>query len=163
MPNIFKSFLKPAVDQYVFKDVDDIIIEPPPPPPEENPPEPPRELTPEESEEKANADSVISFAKVQADEILADARRQAEELLEQQLALITTFYGSMMAHVIFNPIAANLAARDEEEIVCREIILEGIMAIQSGENPKFLRERLLTFMQQKQRDKEGGKRRREEE
>ena len=40
MPNIFKSFLKPAVDQYVFKDVDDIIIEPPPPPPEENPPEP---------------------------------------------------------------------------------------------------------------------------
>ena len=75
------------------------------------------------------------------------------------VALITTFYGSMMAHVIFNPIAANLAARDEEEIVCREIILEGIMAIQSGENPKFLRERLLTFMQQKQRDKEGGKRR----
>ena len=66
MPNIFKSFLKPAVDQYVFKDVDDIIIEPPPPPPEENPPEPPRELTPEESEEKANADSVISFTKVQA-------------------------------------------------------------------------------------------------
>ena len=79
------------------------------------------------------------------------------------VALITTFYGSMMAHVLFNPIAANLAARDEEEIVCREIILEGIMAIQSGENPKFLRERLLTFMQQKQRDKEGGKRRREEE
>ena len=74
MPNIFKSFLKPAVNQYVLKDVDDIIIEPPPPPPEENPPEPPRELTPEESEEKANADSVISFAKVQADEILADAR-----------------------------------------------------------------------------------------
>ena len=79
------------------------------------------------------------------------------------VALITTFYGSMLAHVIFNPIAANLAARDEEEIVCREIILESIMAIQSGENPKFLRERLLTFMQQKQRDKEGGKRRGEEE
>ncbi len=79
------------------------------------------------------------------------------------VALITTFYGSIMAHVIFNPIAANLAARDEEEIVCREIILEGIMAIQSGENPKFLRERFLTFMKQKQRDKEGGKRRGEEE
>ena len=67
------------------------------------------------------------------------------------VALITTFYGSVMAHVIFNPIAANLSARDEEEVVCREIILEGIMAIQSGENPKFLRERLLTFMKQKQR------------
>ena len=72
------------------------------------------------------------------------------------VALITTFYGSLLAHVVFNPIAANLAARDEEEMVCREIILEGIMAIQSGENPKFLRERLLTFMNQKRREAESG-------
>ena len=53
--------------------------------------------------------------------------------------------------MVFNPIAANLTARDEEEILCRQIIMEGIMAIQSGENPKFLRERLLTFMNEKQR------------
>ena len=72
------------------------------------------------------------------------------------VALITTFYGSLLAHVLFNPIAANLAARDEEEILCREIIVEGIMAIQSGENPKFLRERLMTFMNQKMRDSESG-------
>ena len=71
------------------------------------------------------------------------------------VALITTFYGSFLAHVIFNPIAANLTARDEEEILCRQIIVEGIMAIQSGENPKFLRERLLTFVNQKQRDSAG--------
>ena len=70
------------------------------------------------------------------------------------VALITTFYGSFLAHVIFNPIAANLTARDEEEVLCRQIIVEGIMAIQSGENPKFLRERLMTFMNQKAR--EGG-------
>ena len=70
------------------------------------------------------------------------------------VALVTTFYGSFLAHVIFNPIAANLTARDEEEILCRQIIVEGIMAIQSGENPKFLRERLMTFMNQKLR--EGG-------
>ena len=68
------------------------------------------------------------------------------------LALITTFYGALLAHVVFNPVAANLAARDEEEILCREIILEGVMAIQSGENPKFLRERLLGFMNEKQRE-----------
>lgn len=74
------------------------------------------------------------------------------------VALVTTFYGSFMAHVIFNPIAANLIARDEEEVLCRQIVVEGIMAIQSGENPKFLRERLLTFMHQKLRDteQEGG-------
>lgn len=72
------------------------------------------------------------------------------------VALVTTFYGSLLAHVIFNPIAANLTARDEEEILCRQIIVEGIMAIQSGENPKFLRERLMTFMQQQLREGEGG-------
>ena len=68
------------------------------------------------------------------------------------VALVTTFYGSFLAHVVFNPIAANLTARDEEEVLCRQIIVEGIMAIQSGENPKFLRERLMTFMNQKQRE-----------
>ena len=75
------------------------------------------------------------------------------------VALITTFYGSLLAHVVFNPIASNLTARDEEEILCREIILEGIMAIQSGENPKFLRERLMTFLNQKlsEENEEGGK------
>ena len=72
------------------------------------------------------------------------------------VALVTTFYGSLLAHVIFNPIAANLTARDEEEVLCRQIVVEGIMAIQSGENPKFLRERLLTFMKQNQRDDMGG-------
>ncbi len=71
------------------------------------------------------------------------------------VALVTTFYGSFLAHVIFNPIAANLTARDEEEILCRQIIVEGIMAIQSGENPKFLRERLMTFMNQQQREGSG--------
>lgn len=71
------------------------------------------------------------------------------------VALVTTFYGSFLAHVIFNPIAANLTARDEEEVLCRQIVVEGIMAIQSGENPKFLRERLLTFMKQNQRSEEG--------
>lgn len=72
------------------------------------------------------------------------------------VALVTTFYGSLLAHVIFNPIAANLTARDEEEILCRQIVVEGIMAIQSGENPKFLRERLMTFVNQKQREGRGG-------
>ncbi len=44
---------------------------------------------------------------------------------DMAVALITTFYGSLLAHVVFNPIAANLTARDEEEILCRQIIMEG--------------------------------------
>lgn len=71
-------------------------------------------------------------------------------------ALITTLYGCILAHMLFSPIASNLRVRDEEEVLCKMIIVEGIMSIQSGENPKFLREKLLTFMAQKQREDGGG-------
>ena len=72
-------------------------------------------------------------------------------------ALITTLYGCVLAHMIFGPIATQLRQRDEEEMLCKLIIVEGIMSIQSGANPKFLREKLLTFLSQKQRGGEGGK------
>ena len=71
-------------------------------------------------------------------------------------ALITTLYGCILAHMIFGPIANQLRQRDEEEPLCKLIIVEGIMSIQSGANPKFLREKLMTFMSQQQRDGEGG-------
>ena len=71
-------------------------------------------------------------------------------------ALITTLYGCVLAHMIFGPVATQLRQRDEEEVLCKLIIVEGIMSIQSGANPKFLREKLLTFMSQKQRDGGGG-------
>jgi chemotaxis protein MotA len=71
-------------------------------------------------------------------------------------ALITTLYGCVLAHMLFGPIATNLRTRDSEEVLCKMIIVEGILSIQSGENPKFLRERLMTFMEQQQRDGEGG-------
>ena len=78
-------------------------------------------------------------------------------------ALITTLYGCVLAHMIFGPIANQLRKRDEEETLCKLIIVEGIMSIQSGANPKFLREKLLTFMSQKQRDGEGGGGKKKEE
>lgn len=63
-------------------------------------------------------------------------------------ALITTFYGVILANLIFNPIANNLRTRDEEECLCRQLIVEGVMAIQSGENPKFIREKLEGYLEQ---------------
>lgn len=66
-------------------------------------------------------------------------------------ALITTLYGCILAHMVFGPIAVLLRNRDAQEVLCKMIIIEGIMSIQSGENPKFLKERLLTYMSQKQR------------
>lgn len=67
-------------------------------------------------------------------------------------ALVTTLYGCILAHMIFGPVAQLLRGRDAEEILCKQIIVEGVMSIQSGENPKSLRERLLTYMSQKQRE-----------
>lgn len=72
-------------------------------------------------------------------------------------ALITTLYGCILAHMVFGPIATLLRNRDSEEVLCKMIIVEGVMSIQAGENPKFLRERLMTFMAQEQRGEDGGK------
>ena len=70
-------------------------------------------------------------------------------------ALITTLYGCILAHMIFGPIANNLRIRDGEEVLCKQIIVEGIMSIQSGENPKALREKLLTYIPQGKREESG--------
>ncbi|MBE6909695.1 MAG: motility protein A [Ruminococcaceae bacterium] len=70
-------------------------------------------------------------------------------------ALITTFYGCILAHMFFGPLASHLRAQDEKEVICKQIVVEGICGIQAGENPKFLRERLLTFVSQKERGGEG--------
>ena len=77
-------------------------------------------------------------------------------------ALITTLYGCILAHIFFGPIANNLRIRDQEEVLCKQIIVEGIMSIQSGENPKFLREKLLTYMGQDVRTEDSSKKEKSE-
>lgn len=72
---------------------------------------------------------------------------------DMSVALITTFYGSVLSNLLFHPIAKKLRIRqDEEELYCSTII-EGIIAIQSGENPKYLREHLLASLKQSQQKK----------
>ena len=71
------------------------------------------------------------------------------------VAMITTLYGCIVAHMIFGPLASHLRAQDEQECLCKLIVVEGITGIQAGENPKFLRERLLTFVSQKSREATG--------
>lgn len=62
------------------------------------------------------------------------------------IALITTFYGSLLANLIFSPIANKLKARHAEEMLCKQLIVEGILSIQSGENPKFIKEKLISYL-----------------
>ncbi|MCI9568397.1 MAG: motility protein A [Lachnospiraceae bacterium] len=72
---------------------------------------------------------------------------------DMSVALITTFYGSAFANIFCQPIAKKLRIREsEEELYCATVI-EGIMGIQAGENPKFLREHLLACMKQSQQKK----------
>lgn len=65
------------------------------------------------------------------------------------VALITTFYGTIMANLVFTPLANKLALRSSEELLIKEIILEGIISIQSGMNPRILEEKLNSFLSPK--------------
>lgn len=69
------------------------------------------------------------------------------------VALITTFYGSILANVLFTPLASQLKSIHESEVLCKEIIIEGILAVQAGENPKFIREKLLSYLSDKERER----------
>lgn len=62
------------------------------------------------------------------------------------VALITTFYGSLFANLIFIPIAKKLGGKSAEEITVREIMIEGLLSIQAGENPRIIEEKLKAFL-----------------
>ena len=70
------------------------------------------------------------------------------------VALLTTLYGSMLANIFFIPIANKLKIRHDEEMVCKLIVADGVRAIQAGENPRFIEEKLLLLVESKKRSAE---------
>jgi len=70
------------------------------------------------------------------------------------VALITTLYGAISANLFFLPFAEKLAFISRHELLCMEIILRGIMAIQSGDNPRVIQQTLSTFVPPSQRRSE---------
>ena len=68
------------------------------------------------------------------------------------VALLTTFYGALMANLIFIPIAGKLGMRSEAEIAVKEAAIEGVLSIQSGMNPRILQEKLKAFMSPRERE-----------
>ncbi len=66
-------------------------------------------------------------------------------------AFIATLYGVSSANLLFLPIANKLRNRHAEEVLLREVIVEGVLAIQSGENPRIVEQRLRAFLSQRQR------------
>jgi chemotaxis protein MotA len=68
------------------------------------------------------------------------------------VALITTFYGAILANLVLMPFKTKLEDRDKDETRVKEIVIEGILSIQSGDNPRILLEKLVSFLPPAQRE-----------
>lgn len=71
------------------------------------------------------------------------------------VALVTTFYGVILANMVFIPMAGKLKDRSDNEILYKEIMLEGILSIQAGENPRIIENKLNAFVRKRNVDKSG--------
>jgi chemotaxis protein MotA len=67
------------------------------------------------------------------------------------VALVTTFYGSALTNMICAPISNRLKAKHDEEMIAKELIMEGVLSIQSGENPRYIREKLNSYVTYQER------------
>ncbi len=68
------------------------------------------------------------------------------------IALTGTLYGCLLQNVIAGPVAEKLALRSREEIFAKEIILQGVLSIQAGNNPRVVEMQLLSFLSTKQQE-----------
>ncbi|MBQ6734007.1 MAG: motility protein A [Lachnospiraceae bacterium] len=68
------------------------------------------------------------------------------------VALLTTFYGSLIANWICFPASTKLKKRNDDEYTLRSIVIEGLLSIQAGENPRVTEEKLKSFLAPKQRE-----------
>jgi len=67
-------------------------------------------------------------------------------------ALLTTFYGALLANLVFLPLAGKLGLRSKMETIQKEMIVQGMLAIARGENPTAVRERMQAFVSAKHRE-----------
>lgn len=66
------------------------------------------------------------------------------------VALVTTFYGTLLANLVFTPIAKKLEALSAEETMQMELLLEGLLSIQDGENTRIIKDKLTSFISRKE-------------
>lgn len=69
------------------------------------------------------------------------------------VAVGATMYGAIIANAVCGPIGDKLGMRSSEEILSREMMLQGIMSIQAGDNPRVTQDRMMAFIPQVQRAK----------
>ena len=67
------------------------------------------------------------------------------------VALITTFYGVILANLVFLPIAGKLKTRSSRELLMKQLIINGILSIQSGDNPRVVEQKLQSYIPPRER------------
>ena len=67
------------------------------------------------------------------------------------VALVTTLYGSIMQNWMFVPMAGKLGYHNAAEVNAKEMVIEGVLSIQAGDNPRILAQKLLTYLSPKDR------------
>ena len=67
------------------------------------------------------------------------------------VALLTTFYGTLLANLLFLPVAGKLKTRSKQEVLVKQMILEGVISIQSGDNHRVVEQKLKAFIAPKAR------------
>jgi chemotaxis protein MotA len=67
------------------------------------------------------------------------------------VALLTTFYGSLLANIFALPVADKLALRSDQEVAAKLLIIRGVISIQAGDNPRIVQQKMLAFLDPRQR------------
>ncbi len=68
------------------------------------------------------------------------------------VALLTTLYGSLMANWLATPVSNKLSDNNDREVMIKEVMIEGLLSIQAGENPRVIEEKLKSFLSPNQRE-----------
>ena len=72
------------------------------------------------------------------------------------VALLTTFYGTLLANLFFLPVAGKLKTRSKQEILHKQMVIEGVTAIQSGDNHRIVEQKLKAYLAPSSRKKRRG-------
>ena len=68
------------------------------------------------------------------------------------VALLTTFYGTLLANLLFIPVSGKLKTRSKQEVLVKQMVLEGVISIQSGDNHRVVEQKLKAFVAPRSRE-----------
>jgi chemotaxis protein MotA len=68
------------------------------------------------------------------------------------IAIITTLYGAIMCYLLFQPLGTRLDMMTNNEVLYKAVILMGVLSIQSGDNPRIVKDKLITFLPPEERE-----------